>query len=201
MASMCGLAQFVTTQIPSDVAIWYCVNSGFLNQPTDRDTFRFHFPNIEPMIKMVKALEYPLDKGLKSHFLRTKTLMVMLSRFKKFTTHEKKEFKAWCKGFYQRGFFIDSTKVSEKFKELEVCPSFIPVDGEPEPDQVKLIYEKFPKYTLDLPPEELYYITTLLDAQKSASDIFLDYNLKVPPLPKAQINWCYGVEYQDKSKV
>lgn len=127
--------------------------------------------------------------------------MVMLSRFKKFTTHEKKEFKAWCKGFYQRGFFIDSTKVSEKFKELEVCPSFIPVDGEPEPDQVKLIYEKFPKYTLDLPPEELYYITTLLDAQKSASDIFLDYNLKVPPLPKAQVNWCYGVEYQDKSKV
>ena len=90
MASMCGLAQFVTTQIPSDVAIWYCVNSGFLNQPTDRDTFRFHFPNMEPMIKIVKALNYPLDKGLKSHFLRTKTLMVMLSKFKKFTTHEKK---------------------------------------------------------------------------------------------------------------
>jgi hypothetical protein len=40
----------------------------------------------------------------------------------------------------------------------------------------------------------LYYISTLLDAQKSASDIFLDYNLKVPPLPKAEINWCYGLE-------
>ena len=201
MASMCGQAQFVTTQIPSDVAVWYCVSSGYLNQPTDRDTFRFHFPNMEPMIKITKALGYPLDKGLKSHFLRTKTLMVMLSRFKKFTTQEKKEFKTWCRGFYQRGFFIDSTKVEAKFKELEVCPSFIPIDGEPEPDQSKRMYEKFPNYCLDLSPEELYYISTLLDAQKSAADIFLNYNLVAPPLPKAEINWCYGVDYKDPSKV
>lgn len=40
----------------------------------------------------------------------------------------------------------------------------------------------------------------MIDAQKSASDICLDYNLKVPPLPKAQINWCYGLA-EDKSKV
>jgi len=46
MAGMCGLAQFVTTQVNTDVAVWYCVNSGFLNQPTDRDTFRFHFFNL-----------------------------------------------------------------------------------------------------------------------------------------------------------
>ncbi len=50
MASLCGLAQYVTTEIPSDVAVWYCVNSGFFNQPTDRDTFRYHVFNIDPMI-------------------------------------------------------------------------------------------------------------------------------------------------------
>lgn len=199
MASMCGLAQFVTTQVPTDVAVWYCVSSGYLNQPTDRDTYRFHSPNIEPMIKIVKALGYPLDKGLKGHYLRTKTLMIMLSKFKKYTTNEKKEFKTWCKGFYQRGFFVDSSKVSEKFKELQVCPGFIPVDGEPEPDQLKRIVEKFPNFSQELPPEELYYITTLLDAQKSAADIFLDYFIKVPPLPKPEINWCYGVDPIDKS--
>jgi hypothetical protein len=42
------------------------------------------------MIKIVKALGYPLDEGLRPHFLRTKTLMSMLSRFKKFNTYEKK---------------------------------------------------------------------------------------------------------------
>jgi hypothetical protein len=53
MAGLCGLAQFVTTQVDTDVALWYCVSSGYLNQPTDRDTFRFHFYNLDPMIKMV----------------------------------------------------------------------------------------------------------------------------------------------------
>ena len=52
MASLCGLAQFVTTEVSTDVAVWYCVSSGYLNQPTDRDTFRFHFYNMDPMIKM-----------------------------------------------------------------------------------------------------------------------------------------------------
>lgn len=118
MASLCGQAQFVTTQIPTDVAVWYCVSSGYLNQPTDRDTFRFHFPNLEPMIKIVKTLDYPLDEGLKGHFLRTKMLMTYLSRFKKLTTNEKKELQTWFKGLYQRGFFIESEKVSPKFKEL-----------------------------------------------------------------------------------
>jgi hypothetical protein len=40
-----------------------------------------------------------------------------------------------------------------------------------------------------------------LDAQKSASDIFLDYNIKVPTLPKAEINWCYGCETNFGEKV
>lgn len=56
-----------------------------------------------------------------------------------------------------------------------------------------MIRTKFPNYCEELSNAELYYISTLLDAQKSASDIFLDYNLTVPPLPKSEINWCYGV--------
>ncbi len=50
------------------------VNSGFMNQPTDRDTFRFHFYNIEPMIKIVQFLGYPNDKELIPHYNRTKAL-------------------------------------------------------------------------------------------------------------------------------
>jgi hypothetical protein len=52
-ASLCGKAQFVTTQVSTDVALWYCVNSGYFNQPTDRDTFRFHFYDLEWMIKIL----------------------------------------------------------------------------------------------------------------------------------------------------
>lgn len=41
----------------------------------------------------------------------------------------------------------------------------------------------------------------MLDASKSASDIFLDYNIKVPPMPKPEVNWCYGVSNEDESDV
>lgn len=52
-ASMCGQSQFVTIPLNTDIALWFCVNSGYLNLPTDKDTFRFHLFNIEPMVKMV----------------------------------------------------------------------------------------------------------------------------------------------------
>ena len=89
-ASMSGLAQFVTTQLSTDVALWYCVNSGHLNQPPDRDTFRFHVFNLQPMIEMVELLGYPIDKGVLPHFQRTKALLFSLSAYKKMDNDEKK---------------------------------------------------------------------------------------------------------------
>jgi hypothetical protein len=58
-----------------------------------------------------------------------------------------------------------------------------------------------PKYCSELSIEELYHISTLLNAQKLASDIFLDYNIKVPPLPKPDVNWCYGLNPIDDTYV
>lgn len=83
MISLCGLAQFVTTKARSDVAVWYCVNSGYLNQPTDRDTFRFHTFNMKALIEINELLGYPIVKGTKDHLRRTYTMMKMLSMVKK----------------------------------------------------------------------------------------------------------------------
>lgn len=90
---MCGLAQFVTTQISSDIAVWYCVNSCVLNQPADKDTFRFHLYNINPMIDIVKELGYPIDKGVQEHLKKTKALLNGLSAFKKMSNEQKKNLK------------------------------------------------------------------------------------------------------------
>ncbi len=79
--------------------------------------------------------------------------------------------------------------------------SFVPIDGEASAEQIARIREQLPKYTQELSLEELYHISTLLDAQKSASDIFLDYNIKVPQLPKPEVRWCYGLSTIDNSKV
>jgi hypothetical protein len=93
MASLCGLAQFVTTQLTTDVAVWYCVNCGMLNQPANRDTFRFHAFNMRPMVAMVNALQYPIDNAFEGHLRRTEALMGGLSYVKKLTTSERTNFK------------------------------------------------------------------------------------------------------------
>ena len=61
MASLCGLSQFVSTQLDTDIALWYCANSGYLNNPVEKDTFRFHLYNMQPILKMIKLLDYPMD--------------------------------------------------------------------------------------------------------------------------------------------
>lgn len=81
-ASLCGKAQFVSTRVSTDIALWYCVNSGYLNLPQDRDTFRFHFYEIQPMIKILEALSYPNDKNLMAHYNRTNALFNFLSVYK-----------------------------------------------------------------------------------------------------------------------
>jgi len=83
MASMCGLSQYVVTQINGDIALWYCVNSGFLNQPTEKDTFRFHLFSMDAMVELVTALGYPIHSGFKRHYLLTKALFYFLDKYKR----------------------------------------------------------------------------------------------------------------------
>jgi hypothetical protein len=82
---MCGKSQFVSTFVSTDIALWFCVNSGYLNHETNKDTFRFHFYNIEYMKKIVETLGYPIHKGFDAHYNRTKTLFGFLSRAKNFS--------------------------------------------------------------------------------------------------------------------
>ncbi len=74
MGSLSGLAQFITTEVSSDIPVWYCTNKGYLNHPTDRYTFWFHVFNMNPLIDIVKAFGYPLDKGVYDHLVRKKII-------------------------------------------------------------------------------------------------------------------------------
>ena len=197
-ASMCGQAQFVNTQVSTDIAVWYCVNSGYLNQPTDRDTFRFHFYDLEPMMKIVQALGYPNDEGLMGHYNRTNVLFSLLSVFKTMRSkHDKKSLENMLKGLYQNGVFIDAKKLSKKFIDNEVCSVFIPIDGVASSEQVEkiraLLGERY-KFTKPLTDEELVYIANLADSKKHISQHVLDYNVVVPALPEPETNWKYGLE-------
>jgi len=116
-ASLCGLSQFVTTKLRTDLAIWYCVNSGILNLPGDRDIFRIHVFNLKPMIKIIEALGYKNCDGLMLHYERTKVMVDFLTRYKKFSTQNKKRFHMLFKGFYQKGILLKG-KISKAFSSI-----------------------------------------------------------------------------------
>ena len=77
----------------TDLAVWYCVNSARLNQPTDRDTFRFHLYNMQPLIDIANALGYPIDKGIDKHLIRMKSALSCLNWFKRLENDEQLSFK------------------------------------------------------------------------------------------------------------
>jgi hypothetical protein len=129
MASLSGLSQFCATSINTDIALWYCVNSGYLNNPTEKDTFRFHLYNIEHMLKILQLLDYPNDQGFKRHYQRTWALHYFLEKYKRMDVKQRKSFKNLFRGLYQKGFLVSASKLDKKVKEVEVCSEFIPVDG------------------------------------------------------------------------
>jgi hypothetical protein len=194
MASMCGLSQFLSTQISTDIAVWYCVSSGYLNQPTDKDTFRFHLFDIDHMLKIVNALGYPVHSGFQRHYLRTRALFYFLDKFKRSNANQKKALKTLLQGLYQRGFFVDSSDFTAKFREVEVCSEFIPVDGAADEAQVKEVRRRLPAFCEGLTSEDLLYVVGLLDEHKLFSDIFLDYHVVLPALPAAECSWKFGSE-------
>jgi hypothetical protein len=201
-ASMCGKSQFMTTQVSTDIAVWYCVNSGFLNLPTNRDTFRFHFYDLQPMMKIVEALGYPNDKGLMGHYHRTNAFFNLMSIRKTVkSANDLKSFGNLLKGLYQNGVFINPKQLSEKVLKNEVCPTFIPVDGPASVEKIAkiraLLGEKY-KFTVPLSNEELVYLESLIDTDKQVSEIALDYNLVVPELPQSEANWKYGLIDEEK---
>ena len=54
-----------------------------------------------------------------------------------------------------------------------------------------------PKDIRNLSLEEAVHIGNLMDAQKSAADIFIDYNFVPNKLPEAEVNWAYKLtEYE-----
>lgn len=126
---MCGLSQFISTQIGTDLALWYVVNSGFLNNPVESDTFRFHLYTMEHLVKLVKLLGYPIHECFEKHYLRTRALYYFMDRYKRSSKNEKKSMKNLFKGLYQRGFLVDISKLDKKFNSIEICTEFIPVDG------------------------------------------------------------------------
>ncbi len=194
-ASLTGLPQYVLTKVPTDIAIWYCVNSCLLNPPTDRDTCRLHLFNMEPMLAMLKELGYPVSAQTMKQINRTKVLMSMLSMSKK--SNERFRNQMTC--LVQNAVKIDLSNVPDDVKNLEGLVQWIPTDGPASKTQQNEILSSLPKFFSELSIGELVGLSKFVDASKAASAIELPCNW-VPASISPVINWTvYGLKEQDET--
>lgn len=71
------------------------------------------------------------------------------------------------KGLYQKVIFVDQSQIKDqKFKKNEALTEFIPVDGPADEKQIEAIKQKMPSFCQKMLPEDLHYISTLLDDTK-----------------------------------
>ena len=194
-ASLCGLPQYVLTKVPTDVAVWYCVNSGLLNLPTDRDTCRLHVFNMEPMLAILKELKYPVSDNVYTHINRTRVLLSMLSMSKKCNT----QFRNRMLCLVQNAVRLDLENIPNQVKELESTIEWIPTDGPASQEQIEEILKSLPKFYSELSINEIVGLSKMVDASLSASAIYLQYDW-VPEQVVPVINWTlYGLNNYDTS--
>lgn len=188
-ASLTGLSQYVITKVPSDIAVWYCVNSCLLDQPTNKDTCRMHAFNLDPMIEMLHELNYPIHPKTLQHIKRVKVLLSMLSLCKKSEINFRN--KMTC--LVQNGIKINHDKIHPDVRRLENFIEWIPTDGPASQEQINEILSSFPDIFSQLSINELVGISKLVNPNKSASDIKLSCNW-VPITVEPVINWIsYGL--------
>ncbi len=183
-ASLTGLPQYVLTKVPTDVAVWYCVNSCLLNPPTDRDTCRLHLFNMQPMLEMLKELNYPISDKTIQQINRTQVLMSMLSICKK--NNEQFRNKMTC--LVQNAIKINLDQVPDYVKTCEGNLQWIPTDGSACQEQIDEILETLPKFYLNLSVNELVGLSKMVNPQLSASAIQLSPNWEPEPTTPV-INW------------
>jgi hypothetical protein len=67
------------------------------------------------MVKIVKTLGYPIDKGFQSHYSRTKFLFSLLSKAKKGNNQAQfVAFSTLIMGLYQNGMLINTKNINKK---------------------------------------------------------------------------------------
>ena len=129
MASLSGLSQLVSIQVDTDLAVWYCVNSCCLDQPLNRDTFRFHTYSMDALIPLVEALGYPYHKGVHAHLSRTKAMLSTHSLFSKLPVELRRNFTEALNCLSQNSVEIKRENISKEVLKRETFSTFIPIDG------------------------------------------------------------------------
>jgi len=187
-ASLCGLPQMVGTIIPTSCAVWFSVVSCLMEQLTDRDTLRFQVFNIEPLLAIIRLLDYPIVPSVLNQVNRTRVMLSMLQMVKKNSC----EFRSNIVALSRNSYPVNFANIGEDVKKVEMVPPYVPLETLASPIQIQAILTRFPEYFKSLTIDELTWIANLVNPNKSAKDIVLPPKF-TPPIVKCVPRWGYDV--------
>jgi hypothetical protein len=167
--------QYLMMKVPLGVSLWMVATSPLLGLPIDQDMSRIHVWYLDTIYELTKIGGYTIQSDiLETYFKRIKCLFRLLSMVKK-----SPEFIENC----MRGLSMRCCKIGD---------TYIPIDG---PIDDKYIPEILAKLNFDLPREDIYYLSKMVNANMSGNDVNLDINWKPGKMPRETISWpFYGIE-------
>lgn len=187
-ASLTGLAQYVSTQLPLGVCCWFCICSSLARSsdlPLSTDTTRVHADYAESLIKLCALVNYPIPATALQHVRRLSALFALLGL---------------CKRDGRQGLtgltILQLAAQALYSNAAEVYPGvFLPLDGPAKPEVSHAAFEFLCSQTgsslRQISWEELVYLADKVHPNKSAVDIDIPPTLTIPPLPTFKEAWTH----------
>ena len=182
-ASLTGLSTFCQKRLPLIGSCWFCLSSPFFitKETRNQNMLRFHLSHAQILKKMIDLVGYKLPDGFDRVLSRSIAFASML-RFKR---DHRESFDTMIRCLYQNSIHFE---VSEDDKTNHV---FIPIDGPATEQSRDEVFKILPGACKKLELNELVWLSTFIDIQKSATENTFPMTEDAPPLPKFAINWSH----------
>ncbi|CAL6113701.1 Conserved_hypothetical protein [Hexamita inflata] len=190
-ASLSGLSQFVVTKMHIAPAIWHILHSCLLNPSTQADSLRLHISHVDRFLDLLNLVNYSVDTRVLKHSLRLKAMLQLLGATKEQSSgcSSFETLGLYVKALSQKAEVINHENIRDEIKEKEYPVHLVLLDGAASEEQNTEVLKKLPYAARSLSVKEITGLFAMVNPQKSASDIKLDYNWVAPELVPVQAQW------------
>lgn len=192
-ASLSDLSSFCQKKMPLAAACWFCLSSPFFitDETRNQNMLRYHLSHSHILKEMVDLVGYKYPFGFDRVISRSIAFASML----KFKREHQKTFDTMIRCLYQNSICIEIPEKTNdenvKPKSLETNKFFIPIDGPATEKSREEVLKALPKACRKLELNELVWISTYVDINKSATKNIFPMTEDAPQLPQFEVNWSH----------
>jgi hypothetical protein len=170
-----GLPTYPTYRVPLKISLWSILSASKITDNPKQEPVRLHLSYTSEILHLLHIVRLYVPEGVEEYINRLHCLRFLLNRKKKGDKEE-----------------IENTVEALKYNFIQISNGkFIFIDGIPTKEQRRLVLKKLPDIYDYLSSEDIMYLNTICDKNKSECDI--NYNIKTKPdvITFGAKNWEY----------